>query len=876
MTGVGSEYIRKNSLGKSSQPRSSISQSSSYQKPQSALRTGKYDTSNSKLNDLKFDLSEIHDTYGYELSLYDVLSIDRNASASEIKASYLNKGREILLAGRSTASDSEVTDRSRKEFQAISLAYEILSKEDLRALYDGRCSITRKNNVQWSKVVHEKVIKDAHPNEHSHRRYSKRTPPPYHDDACSGLDDLDDEIDELMLYCNDDDGVNFIEFAELQHLVESFNTSMKARKANLLESFEEKMETERQPSEEVASIEEDEDQRQPPAEITTIQTHGDRFNFVCKAAEEAIFPVKGDVNQTANKNDVGSSSMAIAVIAAAAVASAMREVEVERPSTSVGCFTCGDLEAFADEGGEEIIDSDPIEKEFHASEPEEIAVHDKSKSLSDKNIDEKQSSDTSPVAGTAAGWFAFGGASIALQRDEDKNCDNGNVTKDDGNDVAVEESNDVAAKATTNKRGVSSTRLRKAVANRMKFKSLADTVDEGPPTEITIENKADASIGWLFCCGATEYLGDDEDDITVTDSTDNKVESMDATKEEEAAVVEEGTGSVPDEGAVTKTMMPSTKIRRAVVKRLKTKSRLSTKDQKPPTEIKPGTAVMDASAGWFACCGASEALANNDEVEVIEDKKVEIVDLESEVEDGLGSVAQEGPANKKVAASAKMRKAMAIRLKSRSRTKDQGPPTEVTVEASTGTGWFACCGASEAFANNDADDVDQTKAPEKKVDDKSVVDEDLGGRAEEKPSPMKSNTSKKLMKSISIRTKSNNSHEKQSNNNKTSTDDISHEEDSLGVIGLFCCSGAAETTLVKEEEQNPTKQEKGARKLRNQYSIRKMAVKPLMDIDESNECVSINAEDTTAVTDTKIKDTKTWKNIRMPKNTFKKKSGRYS
>lgn len=264
--------------------------------PQSALRKGKFDTSDSKLNNLKFDLSEVHDIYGYDYTLYNVLSIERNATASEIRAAYLKKGRDILSTyPNPSQQNSDFSARNRKQFQAITLAYEILSKEDLRALYDGKFGIARRNSVQWSKVVEEKVIKDAHPDEHSRgRTFSKRSPSAY-DDACV---ELEEDFDEFMYYCDQNGGVNFIQLTELQGLVDTLNTSIKMKTSQLLiESFaDSKLESERQPSEEMAR--EVDYRRQPPAED---EDSGVANTFVCDAAEVTISPVNDYRNEESDE-----------------------------------------------------------------------------------------------------------------------------------------------------------------------------------------------------------------------------------------------------------------------------------------------------------------------------------------------------------------------------------------------------------------------------------------------------------------------------------------------------------------------------------------------------------------------------------------------
>ena len=420
--------------------------------PPSALRKGKYDTSDGKLNSLKFDLSEIHDIYGYNATLYDVLSVKRNASANEIKVAYLNKGREILL----TSETSKVSSRSRKQFQAVSLAYEILCKDDLRALYDGRFSIARSNSVQWSKVVQEKVIKDAHPDEHLHRRRSSYSD----DETCHGLED---ELEDVMYYCDQQGRQNFIQLGELQGFVDSLNTAVKAKRLHLLEAQQDsKAESERQPSEEVVTREVDHE-RQPPAEeedFSIIDAHDQGCNSVFEAAEDTIFPVKGygshevtdlvetdgatadkandeettttnkssqtakmlksmsirnkkskpsseDKNSSVKTETLALGAVATASVAIAAVVSAGDDADATDDSSSAFCFTCGDaseaLANDADDGAEEKVESNKTSPSMKLRKA--MSIRKKSKSLLDATEDEKPDIVDEGIDTSATGWF---------------------------------------------------------------------------------------------------------------------------------------------------------------------------------------------------------------------------------------------------------------------------------------------------------------------------------------------------------------------------------------------------------------------------------------------------------------------------------------
>jgi len=907
MADVRTEYQRAKSSGKSrrSQRESSIARSSN-QMPQSALRSGKYDTSNSKLNELKFDLSEIHDIYGYDATLYYVLSISRNASAREIKAAYLNRGREILLAGRNSSQPS-VSDRSRKEFQAVSLAYEILSKEDLRALYDGRCSVARKNSVQWSKVVQEKVIKDAHPNEHSHRRYSKRAPPVYNDDSCT---ELDDEFDELMYYCNDNGGVNFIELAELQGLVDTFNTSMKMKRVHLLESWDTKLESERQPSEETATREGG-DQRQPPAQSEdngVVQAHNeDTCNFVCDTAEETIFPVKGDVSQEVNEMDLEGSTMAIGV-AASALAVALVQAEAETADLSnAGCFSCGELEVLTNgDNDNDMIEPRSIQEEPHTAESanetsnceaEEKTTNSKptqtmklrkamasrreSKSLLNTNAVEKPTAEvTSDEVAAAAtvtstGWFACCGASEAIANDDDEKIEGDNTvgneetaeaTNDNDTDAAVDVDSTRAVENTTNKKVMPPMKLRKAMASRKKSKSLLETEDQEAKSKSLLETEdlepsaseatavaAGTSAGWFAFCGASEVIANDNDhdggEKAVSNMTDNKETHLGERTEEKSAAEENTDGEAE---AKTRNIKDSssTKLRKAMASRKKSKSLLETEDLEPSAEV-----ITDTSAGWFTCCGASEATADdNDDDEMtvshmnkINAANVELVGEKSVADKDTDGDAEEQTTKSKIRPSTKLRKAMASRKKSKSL--HQEPSTEVvTTTAGVSAGWFACCGVSEALANDDVSEMTPDNITDDKmeatsttwVEEKNVADEDCGGDAERETGNKKPNPSKKLLKTVSIRTKSKNNENKQSEDARAQQDRL--EEEEMASSSFFFCCGASEAIPDKEEEMSTAEVKastqkrlsKSARKLRNQMSARKMKIKPLMDLDEQN------------------------------------------
>ena len=169
--------------------------------PPSVLRKGKYDTTSChrtvQPTEPSFDLSIIHATYGTNTSLYKILRIKPSADSNVIRRAYLKQGRKTLLdhgiainngngkcefAAREAVPKrlEDVPADARKKFQAVSIAYEILSTPQLRSVYDAQelakkqpielIRVTSGNSVRWNPYVEEKIIEDSHPDEHSHRK----------------------------------------------------------------------------------------------------------------------------------------------------------------------------------------------------------------------------------------------------------------------------------------------------------------------------------------------------------------------------------------------------------------------------------------------------------------------------------------------------------------------------------------------------------------------------------------------------------------------------------------------------------------------------------------------------------------------------------
>lgn len=180
---------------------SNASVCSSTSLPPSALRKGKYDTSygqnGTQTAGPSVDLSIIHSAYGKNASLYNILRIKPSADNNTIRKAYLKQGRKTLLdhgiarknsngvckfvtSGAVPKKLEDVPIEARKKFQAISIAYEILSTPELKRAYDANELVERQpidlrrvtsgNSVRWNPFVEEKIIEDADPEEHSHRR----------------------------------------------------------------------------------------------------------------------------------------------------------------------------------------------------------------------------------------------------------------------------------------------------------------------------------------------------------------------------------------------------------------------------------------------------------------------------------------------------------------------------------------------------------------------------------------------------------------------------------------------------------------------------------------------------------------------------------
>lgn len=85
----------------------------------------------------------IQEAFGSGADLYlDVLQVDRFASESELRVAYFMRGRNVLSQQQtgkaSSASIADLSKSAKKRFQAVSMAYEILSNGEMKRQYDER------------------------------------------------------------------------------------------------------------------------------------------------------------------------------------------------------------------------------------------------------------------------------------------------------------------------------------------------------------------------------------------------------------------------------------------------------------------------------------------------------------------------------------------------------------------------------------------------------------------------------------------------------------------------------------------------------------------------------------------------------------------
>jgi DnaJ-class molecular chaperone len=140
--------------------------------PPSALRIGKFGKRQS------LEISIIHEVFGENVTLYQVLDIKPSATGADVRKAYISAGKKALLnggistdAGWTPCELVDVPEAARKRFQAISRAYEIISTPELRSEYDmylygvvhvqsqSQLSSTS-GSVEWSAYVEQKIFHD--------------------------------------------------------------------------------------------------------------------------------------------------------------------------------------------------------------------------------------------------------------------------------------------------------------------------------------------------------------------------------------------------------------------------------------------------------------------------------------------------------------------------------------------------------------------------------------------------------------------------------------------------------------------------------------------------------------------------------------------
>jgi hypothetical protein len=229
-----------------------------------------------------------------------------------------------------------------------------------------------------------------------------------------------------------------------------------------------------------------------------------------------------------------------------------------------------------------------------------------------------------------------------------------------------------------------------------------------------------AGAGWFACCVASEVLQDNDDgDSDLTASNVSKTDVTTAELEEENSVDKVTDKRIEEKTSKSKTR-PSMKLRKAMTSRRKSKSHQDTEDLEPASEADPSA---EASAGWFSCCGVSEALALNDASEVSSDmmtyENEEATttpwgdDVTISDEDGGGKTEMKeagSTASKNLLKTVSIRPMTKKRKDKQSEKKDEEDEDEV---AMPGTFW--CCGASETLDNSEEINTaqDETKTPKR-------------------------------------------------------------------------------------------------------------------------------------------------------------------
>lgn len=155
--------------------------------PPSVLRVGKFGKRQS------LEISIIHEVFGENVTLYQVLGIKPSALAADVRKAFLGAGKKALLNGGISTDVGftpgellDVPEAARKRFQAISRAYEILSTPELRSEYDmymyGVVHVQSQSqsllsstsgSVEWSTFVEQMIFHDGDLYEHYEYPYEE-------------------------------------------------------------------------------------------------------------------------------------------------------------------------------------------------------------------------------------------------------------------------------------------------------------------------------------------------------------------------------------------------------------------------------------------------------------------------------------------------------------------------------------------------------------------------------------------------------------------------------------------------------------------------------------------------------------------------------
>lgn len=77
------------------------------------------------------------EAFGPNVDLYqDVLGVSRSCTPAELRIAYFRRGRQVLAEPNDSLAMDELSTAAKKRFQAVSMAYEILTTDELKEYYD--------------------------------------------------------------------------------------------------------------------------------------------------------------------------------------------------------------------------------------------------------------------------------------------------------------------------------------------------------------------------------------------------------------------------------------------------------------------------------------------------------------------------------------------------------------------------------------------------------------------------------------------------------------------------------------------------------------------------------------------------------------------